>query len=105
MELEFISKSSDITHTNHTSIPDELDHTTSVFLSFTFCTLFVIGICGNLFTIIALLQSPTLKVQAATKFVISLSIGDLLFCTNCVIFRVICFCQKLEIQKVIPLRF
>ena len=41
----------------------------------------IVGICGNLFTISALIQSQTLKVQAATKFIISLATADLLFCS------------------------
>ena len=43
----------------------------------------VVGTSGNLFTIIALLKSQTLHIQASTKFVVSLAIADLLFCSIC----------------------
>ncbi|KAB0801517.1 hypothetical protein PPYR_05871 [Photinus pyralis] len=40
----------------------------------------IIGVIGNLVTIIALARCPKLRVQATTAFVISLCLADLLFC-------------------------
>lgn len=41
----------------------------------------LVGVTGNLVTIIALTRSPKLRVHATTAFVISLCVSDLLFCT------------------------
>ncbi|XP_036319876.1 protein trapped in endoderm-1 [Rhagoletis pomonella] len=41
----------------------------------------VIGIFGNLITIIALLKCPKIRGHATTAFILSLSVSDLLFCS------------------------
>ncbi|XP_068244510.1 LOW QUALITY PROTEIN: protein trapped in endoderm-1-like [Palaemon carinicauda] len=41
----------------------------------------LVGVSGNLVTIVALSRSPKLRVHATTAFVISLCVSDLLFCT------------------------
>ena len=40
----------------------------------------VIGVSGNLLTILALTKDKKLRAKATTSFIISLSVSDLLFC-------------------------
>ena len=51
-----------------------------VFAAIIAITFSIVGIVGNLFTIVALLRCTKLRSKATTKFVISLAICDLLFC-------------------------
>ena len=76
MESEYIRNASDISEL------DERNNTTiKGFLAFIYCSYILVGSCGNLFTILALLQNQKLRVESATKFVISLAISDLLMCS------------------------
>ena len=77
MESENIRNTTDTDN----SEPWELDETPKGFLAFIYCSYILVGSCGNLFTILALLQSKKLRVEVATKFVISLAISDLLMCS------------------------
>ena len=80
MESENIRNTSD-TDNSEPCLCSELDETLKGFLAFIGCSFILVGSCGNLFTILALLQSQKLRVEAATKFVISLAISDLLMCS------------------------
>ncbi|XP_018322547.1 protein trapped in endoderm-1-like [Agrilus planipennis] len=54
---------------------------TTIFASI--CAVFfcIVGITGNLVTIIALIRCPKLRGHATTAFVLSLCVSDLLFCS------------------------
>ncbi|XP_059223902.1 protein trapped in endoderm-1 isoform X2 [Stomoxys calcitrans] len=56
-------------------------HSSTMFAAVSACVLTVVGICGNLVTIIALLKSPKIRYHPTTSFVLSLCISDLLFCS------------------------
>ncbi|KAH8366663.1 hypothetical protein KR084_010934 [Drosophila pseudotakahashii] len=56
-------------------------HSATLFAAISACVFVVIGVLGNLITLLALLKSPTIREHATTAFVISLSISDLLFCS------------------------
>ncbi|XP_073844050.1 trapped in endoderm 1 [Musca autumnalis] len=45
------------------------------------CFFAAVGVCGNLITILALVNSPKIRGHATTAFVLSLCISDLLFCS------------------------
>ena len=69
------------------------------------CFFSFIGITGNLLTIVALLQSAKLRVQATTTFVISLAVSDLLFCSiNIPLFPLI-YTKDIKVVKEIKGRF
>ena len=78
MDLDYIRSTS---NANMSIYWFRLDDTTKSIFTFTVCPLSFVGTCGNLFTIIALLQSKTLRVEASTKFIISLALADFLFCS------------------------
>ncbi|XP_017006633.2 protein trapped in endoderm-1 [Drosophila takahashii] len=56
-------------------------HSATLFAAISACVFVIIGVLGNLITLLALLKSPTIREHATTAFVISLSISDLLFCS------------------------
>ena len=41
----------------------------------------LVGVIGNLFTVLALIKDKKLRVKATTSFVISLAVSDLMFCS------------------------
>ncbi|XP_005185041.1 protein trapped in endoderm-1-like [Musca domestica] len=53
----------------------------TVFAGVCACFFTVVGVCGNLITILALVNSPKIRGHATTAFVLSLCISDLLFCS------------------------
>ena len=74
-----IQRSSD---DNNTSLPVEnfFSKTEIICIQIVFGILFFLGTTGNISTIVAFLRSPDLRIQPATKFVISLAVSDLLYC-------------------------
>ncbi|XP_004536758.1 protein trapped in endoderm-1 isoform X2 [Ceratitis capitata] len=56
-------------------------HASTVFAAICASIFTVIGIFGNLVTIIALLKCPKIRGHATTAFILSLSVSDLLFCS------------------------
>ncbi|XP_031628610.1 protein trapped in endoderm-1 isoform X2 [Contarinia nasturtii] len=58
-----------------------LPNSATIFAAICACIFVVVGIAGNLITIIALLQHQKLRGHATTAFVLSLCISDLLFCS------------------------
>ena len=69
----------------------------------------IVGIAGNLFTIVALLRNSSLRKRTTTKFVVSLAISDLLFCSintlsNAVLFNSVML-YELELCKLLTFFF
>lgn len=56
-------------------------HSATLFAAICACIFVVIGVLGNLITILALLKCPKMRGHATTAFVLSLCISDLLFCS------------------------
>ncbi|KAL5276730.1 hypothetical protein ACFFRR_002138 [Megaselia abdita] len=56
-------------------------HSATLFAAICACVFVVVGVLGNLITILALLKCPKMRGHATTAFVLSLSISDLLFCS------------------------
>ncbi|KAG4078700.1 hypothetical protein HA402_015290 [Bradysia odoriphaga] len=55
-------------------------HAATVFAAVCACIFIVVGVLGNLITIVALLRNSKLRSHATTAFVLSLCASDLLFC-------------------------
>ncbi|KAM7350021.1 trapped in endoderm 1 isoform 2-T4 [Cochliomyia hominivorax] len=56
-------------------------HSATLFAAVCACVFIVVGISGNLITIIALMRCPKIRCHATTAFVLSLCISDLFFCS------------------------
>ncbi|XP_037931677.1 protein trapped in endoderm-1 [Teleopsis dalmanni] len=56
-------------------------HSATLFAAICACVFVVVGVFGNLITILALLKCPKIRSHATTAFVLSLSVSDLLFCS------------------------
>uniref|UniRef100_A0A1B0G8C7 G-protein coupled receptors family 1 profile domain-containing protein n=1 Tax=Glossina morsitans morsitans TaxID=37546 RepID=A0A1B0G8C7_GLOMM len=56
-------------------------HSASLFAAISASVFVVIGVLGNLITILALIMCPKIRGHATTAFVLSLCISDLLFCS------------------------
>ena len=69
------------------------------------CFFSFIGITGNLLTILALLQSEKLRVQATTMFVTSLAVSDLLFCSIIIPLFPLMYTKDIKVVKEIKGRF
>ena len=70
-----------VTHSDQTS-PDRIVFPLylTYFAAISAVALSVIGVSGNLLTILALSKDNKLRAKATTSFIISLSVSDLLFC-------------------------
>ena len=69
----------------------------------------IVGVVGNLLTIIALLRNSSLRKRTTTKFIVSLAISDLLFCSintlcNAILFNRVTL-YELEICKLLTFFF
>jgi hypothetical protein len=58
----------------------KLSHGTTLAAGLVACLLALLGISGNLVTVVSLARDRKLRTQATTAFVISLAVSDLLFC-------------------------
>lgn len=56
-------------------------HSATLFAAICALVFAVVGVLGNLITILALIKCPKIRGHATTAFVLSLSISDLLFCS------------------------
>ncbi|XP_018021107.1 protein trapped in endoderm-1-like isoform X2 [Hyalella azteca] len=66
---------------NSTLAPIHYPREATIFAAVCSILFIVVGVAGNLTTIVALSRSVKLRVHATTAFVISLCVSDLLFCT------------------------
>lgn len=84
-----ITDTFDYDYTNHSILNDDSSSTAiilyprsaTVFAAICASIFTVVGIGGNLLTVVALLRCPKLRCHATTMFVISLAMSDLLFST------------------------
>ena len=75
-----IQRSSDDNNTSLHSKVDNFSKTEIICIQIVFVILCFLGTTGNIFTIVAFLRSDELRIQTATKLVISLAVSDLLYC-------------------------
>lgn len=83
MDIETVLLSANNTLKNMNTITTVVvyDDAAAIFAATCACIFCVVGVIGNLITIVALALNPKLRGHATTAFVLSLCISDLIFCS------------------------